>query len=81
MDAHLTGTARSIPVVIAYDDAFVERGWWGPRPAALQAWVFSPDGQALDKPERYRHVRGWYARDRGRTTVDEILTLLERAAG
>lgn len=80
MDAHLTGTARSIPVVIVYDEAFVERAWWGPRPAPLQAWVFGPEGQALDKPERYRHVRGWYARDRGRTTLDEILTLLERAA-
>ncbi len=79
MDAHLTGTARSIPVVIAYDEQFVEGGWWGPRPAALQAWVFG-EGQALDKPDRYRHVRGWYARDRGRTTVDEVLQLLERAS-
>lgn len=81
MDAHLTGTSRSIPVVIAYDEHFVERGWWGPRPAALQSWVLGPEGQALDKTQRYRHVRAWYARDRGGTTLDEILTLLERAAG
>jgi hypothetical protein len=81
MDDHLTGTARSIPIVIVYDDDFVERGWWGPRPSALQAWVFSAEGQALDKPQRYRHVRGWYARDRGRTTLDELLALLERASG
>jgi hypothetical protein len=80
MDAHLTGTARSIPVVIVYDDRFAEQGWWGPRPTPLQAWVFGPEGQALDKSERYRHVRGWYARDRGRTTLDEVVTLLERAA-
>ena len=76
MDAHLTGAARSIPVVIAYDDDFVERGWWGPRPAALQTWVMG-EGQALDKSSRYKHVRTWYARDRGRTTVDEVLQLLE----
>jgi hypothetical protein len=80
MDAHLTGAARSIPIVVLYDDDFVEHGWWGPRPAALQAWVLGPEGQALDKTERYRHVRGWYARDRGRTTLDELLALLERAA-
>jgi hypothetical protein len=80
MDAHLSGTSRSIPVVIAYDDAFVERGWWGPRPGPLQSWVLGPEGQALDKKERYRHVRAWYARDRGRTTVNEVLALLERAA-
>jgi hypothetical protein len=80
MDAHLTGIARAIPVVIVYDEEFVERAWWGPRPAALQAWVLGPEGQALDKTQRYRHVRAWYARDRGRTTLDEVIGLLERAA-
>lgn len=79
MDGHLTGASRSIPVVIAYDDAFAEHGWWGPRPAALQHWVLG-EGQALDKTARYRHVRTWYARDRGRTTVDELLRLLEGEA-
>jgi hypothetical protein len=80
MDAHLTGTARAIPIVIAYDDDYVEHGWWGPRPSPLQTWAQGPEGQALDKPERYRHIRTWYARDRGRTTVDEVLQLLESAA-
>ena len=80
MDAHLTGTARAIPIIVVYDENFVERGWWGPRPGPLQSWVLGPEGQALDKPARYRHVRGWYARDRGRTTLDEILVLLERVA-
>jgi hypothetical protein len=80
MDTHLTGVSRAIPVVIAYDAAFVERGWWGPRPAALQQWVLGPEGQALDKTQRYRHVRAWYARDRGRATLDEVLGLLERVA-
>jgi hypothetical protein len=79
MDAHLTGTSRSIPIAIAYDDAFAEQGWWGPRPTALQTWVLG-EGQALEKAERYRHVRTWYARDRGRTTVDEVVRLLEAAA-
>jgi hypothetical protein len=80
MDAHLTGIARAIPVVIVYDADFVERGWWGPRPTPLQQWVLGPEGQALDKTQRYRHVRAWYARDRGRTTLDEVIGLLERAA-
>ena len=72
MDAHLTNGARSIPIVLALDGA------WGPRPAELQRWVLGP-GQALDKVERYREVRRWYARDRGRAIVDELLRLLERA--
>ena len=80
MDAHLTNGARSIPVAILLDADYRERAWWGPRPAALQRWVMS-DGRALDKSERYREVRKWYARDRGKSTVDEVLALIEKAAG
>jgi hypothetical protein len=79
MDAHLTGTARSIPVVIAIDDEFREQGWWGPRPADLQAWVLGP-GRALEKDERYKRVRAWYAQDRGKTTLEEVVGMLERSA-
>jgi hypothetical protein len=79
MDAHLTGTSRSIPVVMLLDEAYRERGWWGPRPAELQAWVLGP-GRALDAEARYRHVRGWYARNAGRSTLDEVVAALERAA-
>jgi hypothetical protein len=80
MGAHLTNGSRSIPIVLALDESFVERGCWGPRPAELQAWVLGP-GKALEKAERYKEVRRWYARDGGRTTVDELLTMLEGAAG
>jgi hypothetical protein len=79
MDAHLTGTSRSIPVVILLDAEYRERGWWGPRPAALQEWVLGP-GRALDKDARYREMRSWYARDAGRTTLEEVVAALERAA-
>ena len=79
MDAHLTGTSRSIPVVIVLDENFIERGWWGPRPAELQRWVLSPEAHAMDAGERYKEVRRWYARDRGRTTLLEVIELLERS--
>lgn len=79
MDAHLTGLSRSIPVIIVLDDAYVERGWWGPRPTVLQRWV-SGQGQLLEKTSRYREARTWYARDRGRTTLEEVVSMLERAA-
>ncbi len=80
MDAHLTGTSRSIPAVIALDEDYVERGWWGPRPAALQRWALG-EGQALEKAERYKHIRTWYARDHALTTLEEVVAMLERAAG
>jgi hypothetical protein len=80
MDEHLTGgTARAIPAAIVLDEHGAEHAWWGPRPAPLQAWV-KTEGQALDKGERYRLVRQWYARDRGRTTLEEVVSLLEGAA-
>jgi hypothetical protein len=79
MDAHLTNGARSIPVVMVLDEDYEERAWWGPRPSALQQWVVD-EGMALEKGERYRHVRTWYARDRGRTTVDEVIAAVARAA-
>jgi hypothetical protein len=73
MDTHLTdGRSRSIPVVIAYDAELRELGWWGPRPAELQRWVLG-DGLAMPSPERYKVIRRWYAQDRGRTTVREVI--------
>ncbi|MEO8560831.1 MAG: thioredoxin family protein [bacterium] len=80
MDAHLTGQSRSIPTVIAFDADFRERGWWGPRPTELQGWVLG-EGQTMDGKERYRATRTWYARDRGRTTLDEVVSMMERSAG
>ena len=78
MDAHLSPTGgRAIPVVIVLDEQRRELGWWGSRPAELQTWVLSPEAQAMEKADRYRVVRTWYARDRGRTTVRELLDLLE----
>jgi hypothetical protein len=76
MDAHLTGKSRSIPIVILLNKKFEECGWWGPRPRALQKWV-TEKGMLLPKDERYREIRTFYARDRGLTTMEEIVSMLE----
>lgn len=80
MDAHLTNGSRSIPVVVVLDENYGEVGWWGPRPEVLQTWVMS-EGKQLPTDERYREVRKWYARDRGLTTLEELVSLLEASAG
>lgn len=81
MNAHLSPTGgRAIPVVIVLDEAFEEVGWWGSRPRPLQAWLDTPEAQALPKDERYRETRKWYARDGGRTTIDEVLAIAGDAA-
>jgi hypothetical protein len=75
MDRHLTGgRSRSIPVVIVFDERFEEVGWWGPRPQKLQDWVLS-EGCSLERGERYRELRRWYAKDRGHTAVAELLDI------
>ncbi len=79
MEAHLTGTARSIPVVMLLDGEFREHGWWGPRPAELQEW-FQAEGRAMESKDRYREIRRFYARDRGRTTLEEIIRMMERGS-
>jgi hypothetical protein len=79
MDAHLTGTSRAIPVVLVLDADYVERAWWGSRPGPLREWM-TREGSALPKEQRYPRVRQWYARDRGITTLEEVVSLLERVA-
>jgi thiol-disulfide isomerase/thioredoxin len=78
IDAHLTSGTRSIPVVIVLDHAYRERGWWGPRPAQLQRW-YRNEAAWLAKDDRGRRKRAWYARDRGRTAVSELVQMVERA--
>ena len=78
MDSHLTGTSRSIPVVIAYDADWNELGWWGPRPRELQQWVMT-EGDIGPKEERYHNIRQWYARDHGVTSLREIAEMVTAA--
>ncbi len=78
MDAHQVGTARSIPVVMAFDHNGRECGWWGPRPSPLQLWI-EEDMQFVEKSTRTQYVRDWYAKNAGTTTQAELLTLLELA--
>jgi hypothetical protein len=72
MDRYLTNGSRSIPIVIALDEEFNELGHWGPRPRELQAWVLA-NKNTVEKAERYKEVRRWYARDKGETTIREVL--------
>jgi len=81
MDAYLTGAARSIPLVVLLDDELRPRGRWGPRPAELQEFVLREKSSGTRPPEEiYRDVRKWYARDRGETTLREVLEMVEAAA-
>lgn len=76
MDDYLTDGARAIPIVILLNEACEEIGVWGPRPIELQDWVLA--NEAMDKTERNREVRKWYARDRGESVLRGVLGRGER---
>jgi hypothetical protein len=78
MDAYLTGTSRSIPVVIVLTEDMDEVGHWGPRPGELQTWVIEKKRAGAGK-ELYPEIRKWYAKDKGETTVREVLALMAGA--
>jgi hypothetical protein len=72
MGRYLTNGSRSIPIVIVLDANLKELGHWGPRPRELQRWVMENRG-VIPKAELYPQVRKWYARDKGESTLREVL--------
>lgn len=72
MERYLTNGTRSIPIVIGLDERFRELGHWGPRPSVLQAWMMA-NKATIPTPKRYAYARRWYAKDRGESTLRELL--------
>ena len=81
MDRYLTNDSRSIPLAVVLDRDFRPVGRWGPRPTELQELVLR-EKKAGVRPmdDIYREVRRWYARDRGESTLREILAVIRQAA-
>ena len=51
----------------------------GPRPGPIQKW-FMEKGINMTSPERSKHTRRYYAKDKGRTMVSEIMDLIRSAS-
>jgi hypothetical protein len=79
LDRFLTGTSRSIPIVVVLTEGMEELGRWGPRPAVLQAWVMEKK-RAGAGSELYPEMRRWYAQDKGESTLREIIRLMAERA-
>jgi len=77
MDMYLTGGSRSIPIIVIMDGDFRPVGRWGPRPVELQEFVIREKARS-DREARdiYKDTRRWYAKDRGRTTLREMLAVM-----
>jgi hypothetical protein len=83
IDRHLSKKARAIPVAIVMDEDGTALGWWGPRPAPLQA-MLRDRLRELGSPSKeemgrfYAPIMGWYKQDAGITALQEVTLLLER---
>lgn len=82
MDAFLTNGGRSIPKLIALDNATGKVvSTWGPRPEPIQQKMMdykadtSPD--KLPYSEMSKEVQLWYSRDKSATLQEELLEMVK----
>jgi len=76
MDAYLSHGARAIPIVVVLTDDMEEVGRWGSRPAELQAFVMGERSRGRESKAYFPEVRRWYARDKGESTLRELLAVM-----
>jgi hypothetical protein len=75
---HLTPDGRrATPTIIVLDEHDRVLGAWVERPSELQQWYIA-NKSTVAQADRYSHLDKWYTGDAGRTTIAEVLTLLER---
>lgn len=78
MDDFLTNGGRSIPKLVALDDAFNVLGTWGPRPEPVQkAFLANKVSQEKSGKEFTEYLHLWYAKDKGLTLQSEFLAILD----
>ena len=77
-DTHLTPDGRgATPTVVVLDQDGHLIGAWIERPAELQAW--SIEQRKILPPAAYREgMAKWYAGDKGRSALAEIMTIVTR---
>ncbi|MEQ9104785.1 MAG: thioredoxin family protein [Rhodothermales bacterium] len=78
MEAHRTPDGRAAtPTVVVLDADFNEIGVFIERPAPLQEWALTA-GADLDSGTFVKEKGAWYDEDAGRTTIEEVLAIMER---
>lgn len=82
MDRYLSPTGgRAIPIVIVLTEGMEEIGHWGSRPAELQALVVGERGKGRVSQQYFPDVRRWYAKDKGVSTLRELLAVMAGNGG
>lgn len=81
MEQFLTNGARSIPKLILLDaDTLDILSNWGPRPEGAAGLIKEyKEKYGVINQEAKTELQKWYLHDKGLSTMNEIITLLERA--
>jgi len=76
MNEFLTNGSRSIPKLIAVDDATGRvLGTWGARPAAAQQYWKEMNEQGIEKDQLSENLQRWYNADKGVSLQQELAML------
>ncbi|HYG76772.1 MAG TPA: thioredoxin family protein [Planctomycetota bacterium] len=79
MVRYLTNAAEAIPIVIFFNENFVEVGNWGPRPTECKRIMAR--GKAAGKIDDAREkIHAFYAADKHQSTIREMRELIDIAA-
>ena len=78
IDQFLTNGTQSIPIVILLNENYELIAHWGPRPAFGTELLakFKADPEAYPREEFYNDLQVYYAKNRGKDAITEILELM-----
>jgi hypothetical protein len=76
MDLYLTGEARSIPILISFDEWWNELFRWGPRPGEAADLVKELKTTGAEKTDIQEKLHKWYASNKGVCITGEICEIL-----
>lgn len=80
MEARPTADGRAAtPTIVLLDEEFDDAGCFIERPRPLKAWI-EEERHQVGEGTLYEGKMLWYDRDGGRSTVEEVVGLLEAAA-
>jgi len=80
MEANRTADGRSAtPTIVVLGADSKPAGAWVERPSVLQKW-FTEQKPLIPREELLERKAKWYAEDAGKSTIAEIVTILENAA-
>lgn len=78
IDLYLTNGTQSIPKILLLDQDMSVKNVWGPRPeyGNLLLAKFKENEAVYSREEFYNDLQVYYAKNRGRDAIDEIINLI-----